>query len=177
MSIWQEKSAHKEKKVKTNIAGKWCNLGRVVCESADMAMPNWRMKSKGPPWGRGQVLGVQTTPGFCLQPNIQLPVPTDVGISCKDYVNKVPHLEESVLLTRSERYFTETELAFFLPWLIFQLLWLQKEFHWMLPQYNSWVIKPGNTQAPPIRRQDSHANRLIHQRKASRLWKTCPFFL
>lgn len=47
----------------------------------------------------------------------------------------------------------------------------------MLPQYNSWVIKPGNTQVPPIRRQDSHANSLIHQRKASQLCKTCPFFL
>lgn len=92
-----------KKKVKTNIAGKWFNLGRVVCESVDTAMPNRRMKSKGPPWGGWQVLGVQTTPGFCLKPNIQLPVSTDVGISCKDYVNKVPHLEESVLLTRSER--------------------------------------------------------------------------
>lgn len=49
----------------------------------------------------------QTTPGY-LQPNIQLPVPTDVGVSCKDYSNKVPCLEESVLLTRIKRYFTET---------------------------------------------------------------------
>lgn len=47
----------------------------------------------------------------------------------------------------------------------------------MLPQYNSWVIEPKNTQAPPIRRQDNHANSLIHQRKASQLCKTCPFFL
>lgn len=69
--------------MKTNIAGKLCNLGRVVCEAMDTAMPNQRMKSKRPPWGGWQVLGVQTTPGSCLQPNIQLPVPTDVGVSCK----------------------------------------------------------------------------------------------
>ena len=116
MSLRTKKSCQKNmptKQMKTNITGKWCNLGRVVCESVDTAVPNRRMKSQDPPQGRWQVLGVQTTPGFCLQPNIQLPVPTDVGVSCKDYSNKVPRLEESVLLTRIERYFTEAELTFF----------------------------------------------------------------